>query len=447
MRERLKSWALILLVASSLVQSYFLIYRLPGSDSVLTSETNYVKTESMGQEKKIEKLVFPDKMLIHQGQNKHTVFYPGVAFYDLIFTRLESRSFNSFQRRSIQSADWARIRSENEGMELSFSGGVPVSLLERVMRLTPDSVFQGETINRIWIYIDEKNAKPHALFFSARGDVVYEANQFDMTMEDIRQHVNFAKNAPLYELVDNQYYIPADNLETVQPVVYAGLFTTEQMQRNLFFDPGITRNIQEKDGSQIYTDSKRSLQIKQEQRWMSYTDPSAPGAGGSSSVRDVLAAVDFVNQHGGWDASYQLKMRSSDESRTNVLFQQYYGSYPVLDTPSFRFGTILLEIQQETASVYDRSLLYLKGGEQSSKKVMLPGGETLKKQLEAVAKGITIRDLTPVYQPELINDGLKLVPEWRVTLGDGSVAEIHAVAVTATTSSTAQTQQSQAVKK
>ncbi|MGW8958757.1 YycH family regulatory protein [Paenibacillus sp. NPDC055715] len=447
MKEHLKSWALILLVASSLVQSYFLIYRLPGSDSVFTSETNYVKTESMGQEKKIENLVFPDKMLIHQGQNKHTVFYPGVAFYDLIFKRLESRSFNSFQRRSIQSADWAQIRSENEGMELSFSGGVPVSLLERVMHLTPDSVFQGETINRIWIYIDEKNAKPHALFFSARGDVVYEANQFDMTVEDIRQHVNFGKNAPLYELVDNQYYIPADNLETVQPVVYAGLFTTEQMQRNLFFDPGITRNIQEKDGSQIYTDSKRSLQIKQEQRWMSYTDPSAPGAGGSSSVRDVLGAVDFVNQHGGWDASYQLKMKSSNENRTNVLFQQYYGSYPVLDTPSFRFGTILLEIQQETASVYDRSLLYLKGGEQSSKKVMLPGGETLKKQLEAVAKGKTIRDLTPVYQPEVINDGLKLVPEWRVILSDGSVAEIHVVTVTATTSSTPQTQQSQVVKK
>jgi regulatory protein YycH of two-component signal transduction system YycFG len=400
-KERLKSWALFLLVASSLVQSYFLIYRLPGSDSVLTSETNYVKTESMGQEKKIENLVFPDKILIHQGQNKHTVFYPGVAFYDLILTRLESRSFNSFQRRSIQSADWARIRSEN--------------------------VFQGETINRIWIYIDEKNAKPHALFFSARGDVVYEANQFDMTVEDIRQHVSFGRNAPLYELVNGQYYIPADDLETVQSVVYAGLFTTEQMQRNLFFDPGITRNIQEKDGSQIYTDSKRSLQVKQEQRWMSYTDPSAPGAGGSSPVRDVLAAVDFVNQHGGWDASYQLKMRSSDENRTSVLFQQYYGAYPVLDTPSFRFGTMLLEIQQETASVYDRSLLYLKGGEQSSKKVMLPGGETLKKQLIAVAKGKTIKDLTPVYQPELTNDGLKLVPEWRVTLSDGSVTAVHAV--------------------
>lgn len=431
MKERLKSWTLSLLVASSLVQTYFLIYRLPGSDSVLTSETNYVKTESMGQEKKIENLVFPDKMLIHQGGKKHTVFYPGVAFYDLIYTRLESRSFNNFRRRSIQSADWAKIRNDNEGIELSFSGGVPVSLLERVMRLTPDSVFQGETINRIWIYIDEKNAKPHALFFSARGDVVYEANQFDMTVEDIRQHMNFGKNAPLYELVNDQYYIPVDDLETVQPLVYAGLFTAEQMQRNLFFDPGITRNIQEKDGSQIYTDSKRSLQIKQEQRWMSYTDPSAPGASGSNPVRDVLAAVDFVNQHGGWDASYQMNMRSSDENRTNVLFQQYYGAYPVLDTPSFRFGTISLQIQQETVSIYDRSLLYLKGGERSSKKVMLPGGNTLKKQLEAVGQGKTIRDVTPVYKPELTNDGLKLVPEWRVTFGDGSTTEIHAVPVTA----------------
>lgn len=80
MKERLKSWTLILLVASSLVQTYFLIYRLPGSDSVLTSETNYVKTESMGQEKKIENLVFPDKMLIHQGEKKHTVFIRVLLF-------------------------------------------------------------------------------------------------------------------------------------------------------------------------------------------------------------------------------------------------------------------------------------------------------------------------------------------------------------------------------
>jgi regulatory protein YycH of two-component signal transduction system YycFG len=160
----------------------------------------------------------------------------------------------------------------------------------------------------------------------------------------------------------------------------------------------------------------------------------------------VLAAVDFVNQHGGWDASYQLKLKSSDENRTTVMFQQYYGAYPVLDTPSFRFGTISLQIQQETASVYERSLLYLKGGEQSSKKVMLPGGEPLKKQLETVGRGKTIRDLTPVYQPELINDGLKLSPEWRVTLSDGSVAEIHAVPVT-TASNTTQTQPDRETKR
>lgn len=54
MKERIKSLVLASLVAASLVQSYFLIYRLPGGgDSVVTSETNYVKTENMGQESAI----------------------------------------------------------------------------------------------------------------------------------------------------------------------------------------------------------------------------------------------------------------------------------------------------------------------------------------------------------------------------------------------------------
>lgn len=77
---------------------------------------------------------------------------------------------------------------------------------------------------------------------------------------------------------------------------------------------------------------------------------------------------------------------------------------------------------------------------------MLPGGEPLKKELETVGKGKTIRDLTPVYQPELTNDGLKLAPEWRVTFGDGSVAEILAVPVT-TASNTTQTKPDRETKR
>ncbi|MFB5269402.1 YycH family regulatory protein [Paenibacillus enshidis] len=435
MKERLKSAALTALVLGSLVQSYFLIYRLPGSGTLLTSETSYVQTENMGQEQSVEDLIFPDRMIIHMGENKHTVFYPGTTFYDLILSRLEGRIFESYQRRSIQSADWNAIREKNKGIELSFSGGVPVTLLERLMRITPDPVFRAETINRIWIYTDSQASKTHALFFSTRGDVVYEATQADLTVEDVQQHVAFGISSPLYEMVDGQYYIPQEDLEVEQPVVLSGLFTIEQMQRNLFFDPGITRNIQEKDGSEIYTDSKRSLQVKQEQRWMSYTDPAAPSSEESDTVRDLLAGVEFVNQHGGWDGRYRLAMQSSLDYGTKVSFQQYYKSFPMMDKPSFRFGTILLEMQQETASVYERSLLYLKGGEDSAKKVMLPGGEKLKQQLAKQAEGQAVTGISPAYMPKLTDQGIELVPVWRVKLDNGGEFTVEASHASAQSSS------------
>lgn len=432
MKEHLKSVALAMLVLGSLVQSYFLIYRLPGSGTVLASETSYVQTDSMGQEENVENVIFPDRMIIHMGDNKHTILYPGMTFYDLILARLKGRSFESYQRRSIQSVDWNVIREQNKGMELSFSGGVPVTLLERLMRITPDPVFRAETINRIWFYIDKQESKMHALFFSARGDVVYEAIQDNLTIEDVEQYVAFGTGLPAYALLDKRYYVPQADMESEQPVVLSELFTIEQMQRTLFFDPSITRNIQEKDGSEIYTDSKRSLQVKQEQHWMSYTDPAAPSSEPSDVVRDLLAGVEFVNQHGGWDGRYRLALQSSLDYGTRVIFQQYYKSFPIMDHPAFRFGTILLEMQQETVALYERSLIYLKGGEHSFQQVMLPGGEKLKRQLVQRARGRNIMDVSPVYLPKLIEQGMVLLPAWRVKLDNGGEFTVEAATVSAT---------------
>ncbi|MFD1903019.1 hypothetical protein ACFSQ7_01010 [Paenibacillus rhizoplanae] len=52
MKERIKSWMLVLLILGSLVESYYLIYRLPGSDSAVLSKTLYVKTDNMGLKEK-----------------------------------------------------------------------------------------------------------------------------------------------------------------------------------------------------------------------------------------------------------------------------------------------------------------------------------------------------------------------------------------------------------
>ncbi|MDR0267848.1 two-component system activity regulator YycH [Paenibacillus sp.] len=422
MKERMKSILLLLLVIGSLVQSYYLIYRLPGSDTAAKAMNNYIKTDNMGPQEKVENLIYPDKMLIHMGGGKHTVFYPNSTFYSLINTRLKGRGFEGFQRRSVENMDWNKIRNEDPGIELTFGSGIPVSLLQRVMQIQPDPLFEAERINRIWIYNPPSDSKAHALFFSTEGDVVYEAGKVDLTVQDVQQHVDFGKSWIPYSMQGGgAYYLPEKPIDMIEASVEIGSYTVGQMQQSLFFDPGITRYIQEKDGSEIYTDSKRSLQVRKEQKWMSYTDPAAPPAGESSDNKDVLAAVDFVNEHGGWNGVYRLDLSGIGTEQSQIMFQQYYGSYPVLDTMNFHYGTMKLELQQSNVSTYERSLIYMQAEQQTKRMIKLPGGEELNAMLIAFNKESPVVDLYPAYLPELTTNGLKLTPVWAVKLANGQI--------------------------
>ena len=419
MKEKLKSIVLVLLVVSSLVESYYLIYRLPGSDTIIRSATNYIKTDYMGPETNVEDLIYPDKMIIHMGEDKHTIFYPDSTFYNLIFSLLEGRSFDSFQRRSIQNIDLAEMRQKNPGIELTFGSGVPVTLLQRVMQIQPDALFQAELIDRVWIYNVNNESKAHALFFSTEGGVVYEAGKADLTVQDVQQHVEFGTTWIPYTTVNGAYYVPETSVDMVESTLNLGVYTAEQMQRSLFFDSSITRNIREKDGSEIYTDSKRSLQVRQEQKWMSYTDPAALPAGESNVDKEVLAAVDFVNQHGGWNGDYRLSVAGGGIGKNEVVFQQYYGNYPILKKVGFQYGTIKLDLHQGTVSAYERSLIYIKSEEQNKQIKVLSGGDKLKEKLKIVSQQSAIVDLYPAYMPTRTEEGLHLTPVWAVKLRNG----------------------------
>lgn len=430
MKERVKSWILALLVLGSLVESYYLIYRLPGADSAVLSENLYVKTDNMGPEEKVENLLYPDKLIIHMGDSKHTLFYPDSTFYSLIMNRLKGREFESFQRHSVQDFDWDKIRNENPGIELSFGAGIPVTLLQRVMQLSPDSLFEEESIDRVWIYNIKNDSKAHAIFFSTRGDIIYEAAKADLTVQDVQQHVNFGKNWTPYKAIDGDYYVPESKISLVEVEMPSGMYTIDQMQSNLFFDAGSTRYIPEKNGSEIYTDSKRSLQVNEGKNWMSYFDPAALPAGESTPAKDALEAVEFVNQHGGWNGTYRLEATEEGRQERKVSFQQYYGSYPygsypIMSMPKLQYGVINLELQQGTVSSYERSLMYMDESKAVKKVVELPGGEELENQLALLSKSSSIKDLTPAYIPVLNEDKLRLLPVWKVTLSDGSVRTLN----------------------
>lgn len=435
MKEKVKSLTLALLVACSLVQSYFLIYQLPGSNPVVKSGSDYIRTENMGTTLEADAMLFPAQIVVHLGEERHTVFYPDSTFYKLIYSRLKGRQFDGFQRYDIDNMKWTEIRSQNIGVELDFGGGVPVELLQKVMQIAPDPLFDAESVNRLMIFNSGSDDQVRVFFFSSQGDVVYEATKADLTVQDVQQQVDFGKDWVPYTLTDG-YYVPEKSIDLVETGLNIGLYTTEQMQRSLFFDPSITRYIREKDGSEIYTDSKRSLQVRQNRNWINYTDPAAPSAGENSPSKNVLSAIDFVNQHGGWNGTYRLEQTAEgvEEDQHRVVFQQYYGtgqfgSFPIIDLSSFHYGTIALEMRQGTITGYERSLIYGSGGSWEKKVVSLPGGKVLWESIATLKAEARVANLYPAYLPSLTEQGLLLKPTWVVELSNGATRVLSLEAV------------------
>src|SRR5690606_23811996 len=161
-------------------------------------------------------------------------------------------------------------------------------------------------------------------------------------------------------------------------------FTADQLQRSLFPDPFSTRNLTERDGSEIYTDGKRGLRLSNGQLWMSYTDPGALAEGEPRPLDTALASVPFVNRRGGWNGHYMLAGIQQDANSTDqrIAYRHYVGTYPgaypIIGTrDGMPFGTVELTLRNRVVTGYERSTLQLESRVMERRSVQLPGGEAL----------------------------------------------------------------------
>lgn len=424
MMEKAKSALLALLVALSLTQSYFLAYNMPSLEAKVKSEQDYVQTEPLGPEEKVENLLFPEEIVLHMGDDRHTVLFPDNApYYDLIFTKLRGRDFKGFQRSSADVVDWDQVRRENRGLELRFGRPIPFELLQDVFKIDGDFLFSRDSIDRIWIYVRKDSEEVRVFFFSSDGRSLYESIRADLTVGDVATNVGFGEFWTPYQTLDGQLYLPEKAYNRVtQMQVPINRYTIEQMQRNLFFDPGVTRAIQERpDGNLIYTDGKRGLIVGENGGWMSYTDPVAPTEGRNDLIDNVTGAVQFVNQHGGWNGMYRLGLSGEPDTDSAIRFQQYYDRVPILPGKNLTFGFMQLRMQQGVATSYERSLLVMGDRSKNRQSRVLPGGEALQSLISRAALGSRVESLFPAYRPSLDKEFITLHPVWAVRLANGTV--------------------------
>lgn len=421
MMEKLKTTALIVLVALSFLQSYLLAYSMPGLGATVRSDQDYVNTEPMGSATSVESVIFPEELIIHLGGNKHTVIYPGTQFYEMILNqRIQGREFKGFERSPSNVLNWEEIRKTDIGIELRFDNGIPVELLQKLLKLEGDLLFLNETIDRIWIFKTTGTEEVRTFFFSADGQMVYESVRADLTVRDVQDYVGFGQFQPKYTMTADGLYIPVAPLQSTDMVFLYETYSPDLML-SLFFDPSTTRAFEDRSGSQIFTDGKRGLQVEQNGMWISYTDPAAPQSMENLLSDNVYASVDFVNQYGGWDGVHRFVNPQPGGEGKYVRFKQYVEQYPVIETPPFRYGYMRLTLQQGVVTEYSRSMITLAPQSESRAVRWLPGGEALEENLKKYARRGEVTALFPALQAAPI-DGKKLrfIPVWAVRHSDGT---------------------------
>ena len=422
MIEKFKTVALIMLVALSLIQSYLLAYSMPGLVVTIRSDQDYVNPEPLGPTSSVEKVIFPETLVLHLGDNVHTILYPETQFYDMILKqRLVGREFKSFQRTPANSMDWEEIRKKDAGIELRFENGISVELLQKLLKIEGDILFLNEKIDRIWIYKTTDTEEVRTFFFSSDGKLVYESVRADLTVRDVQDYVGFGQYLTKYEMTSDGIYIPLEPIKAAEMVYPYEVYSPDQMQRSLFSDPSTTRAIEDRSGSQIYTDGKRGLQVKQNGMWITYTNPAATQSSANLMSDNVYSSIDFVNQHGGWDGVYRLVNPASSNEAKYVTFQQYVEQYPVISYSTFRYGYMQLTLQQGIVTEYDRSLITLGSMSESRRTRWLPGGDSLKQMLNDYVRRSEVKALFPALKalPSDYNK-MKFIPVWAVRHADGT---------------------------
>lgn len=421
MMERIKSLLLILLISSSLLQSYMLAYNQPRLTPM--NETQYIETELLGQQLELGQMIFPHQIIIHSSQDHHTVLYPNSYFYELIFDKVKQRTFEGFRDITRSMSGWEELRHRQEGIEIVFKDGIPLSQLISMMAIEGELFYSNDFIDRIWLTKADQAEEVQAFFFSVNQVNVYESARVELNTRDLEQFIGFGAYMPAYTYVERGYYLPDEPIEAIRYRFTYDRYTLDQLKNSLFIDPSISQKILDRDGTEILTDGKRGIIVDREQEWMSFSDYVPTSEIGNDVRENLTVAVQFINRHGGWNGQYLLTHVPSSRNQTFV-FRQYYDSYPIVTESHDHYGYMKIILQKGVVSNYERSLINLDFAYIDKSSLQLPGGEALRNRIESFAQRHAISAITIAYHAVITDDYIDLIPKWAAELTDGSTVLI-----------------------
>jgi regulatory protein YycH of two-component signal transduction system YycFG len=420
MIERLKTIALVILVTLSLFQTYLLVYQTPHFEPIETED--YVQTEQADIQLQVEQLIKPQLLTVHLGDGSQRIAYQETVFYEDLWKRWTSFTFENLQRTGYRLEQWDKARQEREGIEIQFPQPISITLWKQLLNMNVDRTDEELLFDTLYISTRSNSADIEVWLINRQKQQIDTLTETNFEQAELSRIVNEAISQPIYRIIDDRQFVPETGFDL--PVIKANfeLNQNEQLWQRIFIDPGITRTLTERDGTKIYTDGNRGLQFKNNSRYIVYSDPVAQSSTNATVDEGLSSAVQFVNEHGGWNGSYMLSemSRKSEQEEFVYEFRQMLNGYPLIADEYNWFGYSKVKMKSGTVSGYQRTMLDIQTSASTERMVTLPGAEEIVSRLESELQNTSLLSIRLAYQVAVNQQSLDCVPGWYVTFTDGS---------------------------
>src|SRR5690554_900887 len=186
MIEKSKTILLVLLVATSFLQSYLLAYHSSNFESIL--ESDYVETENIGTQVAIESLFYPQQIILHQDNETHSVLYPGHTFFNMVYEKIKTSKYEGI-RASSRFATVLRNANQSNGVEIRFGSGVPLSVFNLFIPLKIDFFTQIDLISVMWLNVNKVSNTVEIYLVNETETAVYEVMTTDISLEQVLEFI------------------------------------------------------------------------------------------------------------------------------------------------------------------------------------------------------------------------------------------------------------------
>lgn len=441
-KENAKSVLLNVLILTSFVLTWSLWQKQPQFE--LIAPATYVDSKPVGQTKQLEEMIEPESIVFHYGDNHHTKANANDGQYRVLSSLMSKWYFYDFLYFPLPEEKWTALTRNKLGIEIQFRSTVPLSLVSQLFTLRGEIEGDIKGISRLWLYYEERDDMVYALFLSDEDQRVIRARTV-VSPKDLRDsYLTLGKNLPEQILKANAgfksstnpqvmtywniYYVPKEPVEMRQFLYSYMPIQNDGLVQAFFLDPTLVRQVVERDGTVIFTDGSRSIQIRPGQPTMVYTDPALPQQKGMLTNEDKLrGAVTFINQHLGWTDTFHFERidERAGEGET-IRFRQYLGAYPFVSRGNSSLDEItvtseegqIITLKQPTIDL-DRYISY-------NTSTLMSGPELFQYLRDQKFDSNAVTNAYLAYETTIHQKYVDIKPTWVVEIAGGSSVYVSA---------------------